>query len=721
AGAALAGLAAPASLVLAPSATLWVLTATAVAIAAVGIGVGSVQVGAKPDEPVAPKPAVRQPPVADAAATGDSRSRTVRLADLWFGPAAPEEQGTGGFGATTARSARAHAVAASVVGMVAILASLSHPGASAGVLAAITAAGVILALAQRLLPTPDTSEDRTARHGDGPFSVGGFGRPRSVTQVIGDTCAGAAAFAAPSAVASTVVTLAPGVRPSVPLVAAALTASGTLGYVALRQVAHREIGMPIAIGSGLGALVITLATFGVRGAQFADTLVATLLLVGAVLLVLSSSIDAGMRRADRMYDGADYAAAMVVAGGIAAVTRAVSLIVPDTWLLAAAVMVLVAALGITAMPAQWRRGPILGAGGAGVVVLAVAGYPALIGGLQAITVSGGLWSGELAAQEATSPLGWQGPLALVVLAGAATIGLPKPRNYDAAAVCVGLATVGTPAALHWPWWSPVVLGLLIATAYAIASAVSRDPRAGYARMAVAIALAFYAVGAALVRPWTTAAALAVVALVGVVVVGLAATMSGYNSALALSTVDLRTAQLDQAPHLGPIGGVGMVGALLAAPAAVAVVAYMAHGEKANSRDLILTASLATIAVGLAALGAARRRIPAYLGWGTVGVSVAGTAVALGEAVGGSATGVFAATAVLLAVLAELVRAPSVQRQRDRERPRLWAQAQERWRLPTYPAAGAFAASILPALLAVLALWPLIMAALTKPFQTLNRI
>jgi hypothetical protein len=691
AGAALAGLAAPASLILAPSAALWVLTGTAIAIAAVGIGVGSVEVGTR-REPTAP-------------AEPDPKSRTVRLADLWFGPPQPQQHAVGGLGATTPRSALAHAIAAAVVGLAAILASLTHPGATAGVLAAITAAGVLLSLAQRMLPAPPTG---------GPAST------RSVTQIIGGTCAGAAAFAAPSAVALTVVTLAPGITPSVPLVAAALTASGTLGYVALRQVAHREIGMPLAIGSGLGALVITLATFGIRGAGFADTLVATLLLVGAVLLVLSSSIDAGMRRADRMYDGADYAAAMVVAGGIAAVTRAVSLIVPDIWLVAAALMVLAAAAGIRSMPVEWRRGPVLGAGGVGAAVLVIAGYPALLGGLRAVSVSGDLWNGVLATDVAAgSALGWQGPLALVALAGAAAIGLPRPRNYDAAAVCVGLATVGTPAALHWPWWSPVVLGLLIAGAYAITATVAREPRAGYARIAVAVALALYSVGAALVRPWTTAAALGVITLVSVVVVGLSAGLSRQAATARLGTVDLRTAQLDQGAHLGLIGGIGVVGALLSAPAAVAVLAYMFHGDRSNTRQLVLTAALATTSVGLAAAGAARRQIPAYLGWVTVGVSVAGTAIALGEVAGGDATGVFAATAVLLAVLAELLRAPTVNRRQARMR--LWTQARARWRLPDYPAAGAFAAAILPALLAVAALWPLIVAALTRPFQSLQHI
>lgn len=726
AGAALAGLSAPASLRLPEVATLWVLTGTAIVIAGAGIGFGAWRPAALPKSP--PKPAAPPEPIPQKANAGprvapletgkggipkqpDKMSRTdgvYKLADQWFGPA-DESQYGGGIAANTPRSARAHAIAAALVGAVAIAASLNRPSATATVLAAITIAGIVLASAHSLLPSAEEPISAQVTQS--------LSRPnpprRSITQVISDTSAGAAAFAAPSAVAAIVVTLAPAAsieRPSIPLVAASLMASGTLGYVALRQVAHREIGMPLAIGGGLGALVVTLATFGVQRTAVADTLVATLLLVGAVLLILSSSIDSGMRRADRMYDGADYAAAMVVAGAIAAVTRAVSLVDEHVWLIVAAIMVLGAALGIRALPAEWRRGPVLGAAGSGLVILLVAGYPALLNGIKAVSVQGGLWHGDLKAQvAAASPLGWQGPLALVVLATAAAIGLPRPRNYDAAALCAGLATVGAPAALGWPWWSPIVLGLLTACAFAIAATVAPEPHAGYARITVAIALACYALGAALVRPETTAAALAVIGLIGVTIVGLSTVMGRTVIAGDVNTVDLRTAQLEQASHLGMIGGTGTVATLLAAPAALAVLAYMSGGD----RTLVQTAALAAISLGLAVVGLVRRRIPAYLGWASVGVALSGTAVAIGEVTGPNPTGVFAATAVLLVILAELLRTGTV----THTPPRFAS----RFKLPAYPAAGAFAGVLLPALLAISALWPLIVAALTKPYQTIGQV
>ena len=99
--------------------------------------------------------------------------------------------------------------------------------------------------------------------------------------------------------------------------------------------------------------------------------------------------------------------------------------------------------------------------------------------------------------------------------------LPPPASYDAAAVCVGLATVGAPIALGLPWWSPILIDGAVAAAYGCAAVVARDPRAGRARAAVAAAVALHAVGAGLVRPWTTAAALLLVALLGAVVAVLA--------------------------------------------------------------------------------------------------------------------------------------------------------------------------------------------------------
>ncbi|MBB5870325.1 hypothetical protein F4553_003704 [Allocatelliglobosispora scoriae] len=692
AGATLTGLAAPASLGLSWIATQWLLTAWAIAIAAAGIGV----VGS-----AVPSQRLRLPSFSR---IRNQDGSTIGLSDRLFGPVV-ETPVAPGLGAGTRRAARAHVAGVTIVGLAAILASVARPWSTASVLVAISVAGVLLAVAQRLL--------RTA----------------APTAVIGDACAGAVALAFPSAVAASVVTLAPDAPTSTVLACACLAASGTLGYVAMRLVAQRHIGTPLAVGAGLGALAITLATFGVPNATVLDTLVATVLLVGAVLLGLSSSIDAGRQRADRLLDGADYAAAAVTAGGVAALARAASLIAPGIWVLSTAIMVLIVSASVQLMPEEWRRGPIAGVTIAGAVVLVIAGYPALTGGLQAIAVPGGLWEGDLGSVAAASSLGWQGPAALVVLACAAALGLPKPLGYDAAGLAVGLATVGTPAALGGPWWSPIVIGLAISTGYAIASVIAPEPRAGYARLTVAVALALYALGSSLVRDWTTAAALGVVALVCVVV---AALVAGY------ARIRLGDTSIDEegpeGPHLSLIGGTATVGALLAAPGAVAALAATMDRDPRT----ILAACLATTAVGVAILGAVRKAVPAYLGWATVGVSAGGTIVALAELTLPHPTGVYAAAAALMCVLIELIRTgtPMVKpiRPTTLEQPAFRPDEAVRWRIagwspelpqwrrwPSYPAAGAFVAAALPALIAVIAIAPTIREAIATPYRSLDAI
>lgn len=72
-----------------------------------------------------------------------------------------------------------------------------------------------------------------------------------------------------------------------------------------------------------------------------------------------------------------------------------------------------------------------------------------------------------------------------------------------------LATVAVPAAFDLPWWSPVLVGLTVATVFGMAAVASADPRAGLSRATVAGVVALHAAGAGLVRPWTTALALGV--------------------------------------------------------------------------------------------------------------------------------------------------------------------------------------------------------------------
>ncbi len=594
-----------------------------------------------------------------------------------------------GWAVTTDHAATAHMIASVLAGAAALAVALAKPWSTAGVLAIFTVAGVLLAQAQkRLSDLPETVK-------------------------LGDTATGAAAFAAPGAVCTGLLTLFPGVQTSAALTAGFLAASATLALVAVRLVAHRRIGTPLAIGTGLGALVITGAAFGVDDADLLDAGVGALLLVAAVLLALAPSIDEG-RRADRMLDGADIAAAAVTAAAIGSLARAAELYSSQLWLVMAAAAVLVVALGIRMLPEGWRRGPATGAGLAGGVLGLVAGYPALAGGIQAITAPGELWGAALPENAATVPFGWQAPAALLLLAVAAMVALPRPRNYDAAAAAVVLATVGAPAAFGWPWGATIILGLAIATCYAVAATVAVDVRAGYARLAVAVIVALHALAASLAMMWTTAAALAVIGLVSAAVAGLAASiakMSVVEGGLPPS-------------HLDVVGGTGVLAALLTAPAAVAV--YVA--STGSPADAAYTATILSIAAGMAILAFWRQPMAPYLGWATVGVALASTIVAIFALLSGRPAGVYAAAAVLLVVLAELLRAsvkPLLQDRPARESSRrAWRSSLDPYQgrlWPTHPGSMAAAGAAAPALIAIGSLAPALRAALITPYDNLNAI
>ncbi|GIF98468.1 hypothetical protein Cci01nite_35620 [Catellatospora citrea] len=658
AGAALTALAAPASLGLDWVATQWLLAAAAIALLAAGIGVAGIG----------------------------------------------SAEGGAPWAAATPRAARAHLITSFLVGATAVGVALAHTWSTAGLMVAYTLAGVLLAAAQRVLPTPPA------------------------TGLLGDAAAGAAAFAAPVAVGTGVLTVFPTAGEQVALAAAFLACAATLALVAARLVAHRRIGTPLSLGAGLGALVVAGAAFGTAGAGVLDAGLGALLLVSAILLALAQSIDSG-RRADRALDGADFAAAAVTTALIAALARVAHLVAPQYWLVLSALLVLAVGVAVRLLPQELRRGPVAGSAMAGGILVLIAGYPALAGGIKALALPGELWAADLAPVGGGVEFGWQAPAALVVLAVAAAVVLPPPRSHQAAAIAAILATVGTPAALGWPWWAPIVLGLTIATGYALAAAVAEDARAGYTRLAVATAVALHALGASLVRPWTTAAALGMIALVG--------------AALVLMAV-LMTQQAEQADatppaHLDVLGGAGVLAVLLAGPAALAAFAASAGKEP----GVLLTAALGGVSIGLAALAAARRPAAPYLGWGTVGVAISGTLIALLALANGHPAGVYAAAAVLLVVLAELLRTTTrdqlgltPERVAVRKPRRVPKEGPQRWRVgfdtrqeliersrrfPSYPGAMAAAAAAAPAFISLTSLAPALHTALVRPYDSLNAI
>ncbi|BCB85107.1 hypothetical protein Psuf_024200 [Phytohabitans suffuscus] len=633
--------------------------------------------------------------------------------------------GATGLYAKSERAAQAHVAGAAVVGLVGAGASLARPALTAAVLAVLTLAGVLIAIAGSWLPEQaDALRDEPA-----PAQLL---RSGPAAEMVGEWAAGGAAFAMPGAAAAAVAATAP-VREAaaVPILAAAFVAvCATLGYAALAQVAWRRIAFPLSLGTGLGALAVTAAAFGAPGAEVADAWVGALLLVAAVLLFLAPSIDAG-RRPDRLLDGPDFAAAAAIAGIIGTFARIAGILFPGGVLAVAALLVLFVAVGVRAMPPDWRRGPILGVAASGAVLAAIAGYTALSGGLRVLATPGALWEADLGTwPSGGGGVGWQAPVALALLAAAAAIVLPRPWAYDVAAVCVGLATIGAPVALGLPWWSPMIVGGAVATIYGVASVIADDPRAGLARAAVAAGVALHAAGASLVRPWTTAAALIMIVLVGALVATLARMLPALDDA-ALEEIpgSAPPPEAEMPLHLGQIGGAAAGGALLALPGALASTAAAA-GQGAPA---VLAWALAGSAAGLGVIALVRRKVARYLPYATVGIAGGATITAFAALPTSLPIGVYAAAAALLGVVAELLRGATPP-------PRYVGQPTQRWsvmlggvwrRMPSSsmppgrwsvsPAMGAALVAAIPTLIALAAIAPALVAALVDPHQTLNRV
>ena len=509
---------------------------------------------------------------------------------------------------------------------------------------------------------------------------------------------------------------------TVPVLAASfLAVCVTLGHAAVVQVSQRRIPTPLAVGTALGAVTVTAAAFGAPGATAADAWVGGLLLVAGAMVVFAGPIDAG-RRSDLTLDGSDLAAAAVTAALIATLARIAAVLAPGGQLAVAAGLVLVVAVAARAMPEEWRRGPIVGLAVGGVLIGLLAGWSALRGGLGVLATPGPIWNGDLTGWPA-GPTGgstWQAPVALALLGVAAAVLLPPPWKYDVSGVAAVLATIGAPAAFDLPWWSPVLVGGMVATVFGAAAVAAVDPRAGLSRAVVAGVVALHAAGAGLVRPWTTALALGSIALIGLVVAALA-------RSLAVPLVeDIEDEGMP--PHLAQIGGAAAGAALLAFPGAVAALA----AEFGRAPEVVLTAALAASSLGLAAVAAARRRVPQYLPWASAAVAGGATVSALAAVPANQPVGVYAAAAALLGVLAELVRAATEPPVGAAQPVRRWSVlldgalrrlpddgTQRRWRVS--PAAGALAAGALPTVLALVSIAPALVVALVDPHRSLGRV
>ncbi|MFI5914606.1 SCO7613 C-terminal domain-containing membrane protein [Dactylosporangium sp. NPDC051541] len=601
--------------------------------------------------------------------------------------------------------------AALVLGLYAAAASLVRPGATALTLTAITVAGAAIAW----LPRPHQTD----------------GNRMAATQRVADAAAGGALFALPGAAAAGAAIVygdLPG-GATVVLVLSFLALAISLGVAALTQVARDRTGgepsVPLLAGATAGAIAVGLATVIVRGATTIDFVIGLLMVVAAVALWLAPRMD------DRQtfgveFTGADAAAAAVTIAAIGAVARAVSLAASGIEVVTLALLVfMVAVAARSSLPEEWRRGPVVGAALVGFGTGLYAGALSVVAAVGVIRAANPPWAAPLderwaAAAHSLAQFGWQIPIALLLLAGAAAIALPQPYGDDTASAAVVLATLGAPVGLGLGWPAPMVIGWAAATGVAVWACFARSWRGVYTRIGAALVAGLYAAGASLVRPGATAGTLAALAVSAAIVAALA-------RAVALRRVEKAEALPDDEDEgpLNVVGGAGVAGALFAFTGAAAAMVGSLYPDRPGT---ILTAALATAALGLAAAAASAQQAPGYMPYVSTGVAVSATTTAL-VALFFQRDGavVYAAAAALLGVLAELLRAnwytPKELEFTGRFRPdragrppRRAEITADQVRIPRNFAFGVAAAAGVPAAIVVVFLAPALLAALIGPYR-----
>ncbi|GIF12472.1 SCO7613 C-terminal domain-containing membrane protein [Actinoplanes teichomyceticus] len=619
--------------------------------------------------------------------------------------------GAAGLWSSTRRIAITHVAAAGTVGLFGAGAALSACWLTAAVLTALAGAGVMVTFAARQLPV------------------------RLFAWVIGDWASGAAALAIPGAAVTGALAISdtgqgppPTAGATVPALAAGfLAVAGTLSYAAVFQVARREISLPLTAGTGLGALAMAAAALFAPGKTTPDLCVGALLLGAALLLFFARTIDE-RGRTDRTMDGPDWAAAAATVAICGALARVAALAFPNAPLAVAGVVVLLVGLGVSALMDDWKRGPSRGLGIAALVVAVLAGAQALGGSLRVLSAPGPLWATDVGHVATTPPPGaWQAPFALVLVAITAAIALPRPWSHHASGLCAALAAMGAPWALGLPWWSPLLIGAAVATAYALAALATAEPQAARARATVAAVVLVHAAAVGLARPWSTGLALLTVVLLGALI--------AVTARLPLPSRDADEVLLTPEGsrvlpgHRAQIGGAATAAVLLALPGTFAALS----AEQGHSAQVVLTAALAGSSIGLAVLALTGRHVPQYLPWATIGLVLGSTVTALVSVPTPYPTALYAAAAALLGVLAEMLRGavpapesptvvdafPAGDIRYQRARRARGGGVFQRWL--SDPATGAVMLALLPTVLALFSLAPALRAALIDPMGQLGAV
>ena len=479
---------------------------------------------------------------------------------------------------------------------------------------------------------------------------------------------GGAAFALPGAIAAATAVAAP----SGAIVAEAVISStfvavaATLTGAAITQVAWRR-PIPLLVGgAALGALATAIASIRTANLAPADVIVSLALLASGVLLICAPLLNTGFRpmgvgrlRIESL-DGEEVAAAAVTCASIAALARVTALVAPAAFLVIVACLVLLIAAGTRALPSAWRRGPLVGGGVVGALVIAAAGFAALDVTIVAARLNRPIWHVHIAGwadrlADGTIDLahGPQALVSLLLIAGAGAIVLPRRPAAITIAVSLGLAALVAPATLHLGWWGPVLISGGGATMAGIAAAASTDKVIALGRGGVATLLFANTIAASVVASGTTAFTL----ITSSIICG-AVTATGIRTMQRLRAAE----QPEPEPqYLVLISGGALAGAVLALAGGTACLAATIHEPYTN----VLTAAMAGLAIALVIIAPLARRLEPILPQVSVAISVGGIVIALAAFGNFTTAGVFASLAALLSIMAEVMRA-SVARARAAE-------------------------------------------------------
>jgi hypothetical protein len=346
-----------------------------------------------------------------------------------------------------------------------------------------------------------------------------------------------------------------------------------------------------------------------------------------------------------------------------------------------------------------------------------AGILSLIAGVGIIGAASPPWHGQTglewqpALQREYELVGWQVPIALLMLAVAALVILPAPYADEAASANIGLAMIAMPVALHLNWTAPMIIGWVGATTLGIWAATAATRRSAYARLMTAGVVAVYAAAASLITPETTTGTLAGLALSAALVAGVAATTANARG--------------DEGAFLVSVGGAAVAAGLLALPAATAAAAAARHLRP----EQVVTAAFAGTCAGFAIAAVAGRRIPGYLPYVTGGVAAGATAIAIASAWTPLPIAVYASAAALIGVLTELVRVNHTPTAGHWEpargfRPDRTVQPIRTWRRSVDPngfALGVGLAAGVPAAIAIVMIGPAVLASLIGPYQWATKV